>query len=263
MKAAYDAIYLSPHLDDAALSCGGQIYQLTKAGKAVLIVSVTAGDAPPTALSDFAQRLHDRWELALETVATRREEDAAASDMLGADFLHLDIMDCVYRKHPDTGDALYASEEALFGELHPAELALAKDLAGALAQLPESGSVFAPLTAGHHVDHQLTRLAAELWLGRNNLYYYEEFPYVLADGALPAEVKRKDNWRSQVLELSEEALARRIDAIACYRSQLSTFFNSREDLARQVSGYVHQIGGEQIWYHIALLANCGIGSRSI
>ena len=33
----YDAIFLAPHLDDAALSCGGQIAGLTRAGRRVLV----------------------------------------------------------------------------------------------------------------------------------------------------------------------------------------------------------------------------------
>ena len=65
MRTHYDAIYLAPHLDDAALSCGGQIYQLTAVGKQVLIVTIIAGDPPQNVVySDFARELHERWELA-------------------------------------------------------------------------------------------------------------------------------------------------------------------------------------------------------
>jgi LmbE family N-acetylglucosaminyl deacetylase len=251
MNSFYDAIYLSPHLDDAVLSCGGQIYQHTQAGETTLIVSIMAGDAPTADLSEFAQSLHDRWEVALDAVAVRREEDAAASDLLGADYLHLDLLDCIYRRDPDSGEALYATEEALFGDLHPAELALAQTLARTLANLPASGRVLAPLTAGHHVDHQLTRLAAEIWLRPERVLYYEEFPYVLAREAMPAGMTREDRWRSQTIELSDEALAMRIEATACYRSQLSTFFRNRDDLVRTVSGFVQNAGGERIWRQIA------------
>ncbi|MEZ4728018.1 MAG: PIG-L family deacetylase [Caldilineaceae bacterium] len=47
MPSVYDAIYLSPHLDDVALSCGGQIFGATRTGQRVLIVTITAGDPPP------------------------------------------------------------------------------------------------------------------------------------------------------------------------------------------------------------------------
>lgn len=252
MRSRYDAIYLSPHLDDAVLSCGGQIYQLTQAGGSALIVSIMAGDAPAGGLSEFAQSLHDRWQLAADASAERRREDRAASRIIGADYYHLDLLDCIYRRDPGAGLALYGSEEALFGQLHPAEEALARGLAQTLAQLPEADSIIAPLTAGHHVDHQLVRLAAEIWLGSGRLAYYEEYPYAQSPQALPVEVTQEGRWRSSIIALSSEALAARIEAIACYRSQLSTFFRDHDDLTRQVTEYVLEIGGERLWRRLVL-----------
>ena len=252
MNSFYDAIYLSPHLDDAVLSCGGQISQLIQTGGSALIVSIMAGDIPTTAISDFAQSLHDRWQLASNVSAVRREEDRAACQLLGADYYHLDFLDCIYRQDPVSGAALYDSEEALFGELHPAEKSLAISLAGDFAHLPTSDRVFAPLTAGHHVDHQLTRLAAEMWLGSNALTYYEEYPYALSKEAMTRELSSDNIWRSSVVQLTEAALAARIEAIACYRSQLSTFFSGYEDIVRSVSQYAQEVGGERLWHRIAL-----------
>ncbi len=39
----YRHIVLSPHLDDAALSCGGFIARMTAAGERVLVVNVCSG----------------------------------------------------------------------------------------------------------------------------------------------------------------------------------------------------------------------------
>lgn len=253
MKPYYDLIYLSPHLDDAVLSCAGQIYQSVEAGQSVLVATVMAGDAPTADLSPFAQSLHQRWEVASHTVAIRREEDKAASELLGVDFWHMDVLDCIYRRHPDSGEALYASEEALFGDIHPAEMALARSLAYKLDQMPQPGKALAPLTAGHHVDHQLTRLAAELWLGQDRLHYYEEFPYVLTEGAVPFDLTAAGALLPQVIELSDRALQMRIQATACYRSQLSTFFRDQNDLNQSVSNYVREVGGERIWHHHIVL----------
>ncbi|MCA9933816.1 MAG: PIG-L family deacetylase, partial [Anaerolineales bacterium] len=150
----YDAIYLSPHLDDVALSCGGQVYDLTAAGQSVLIVTIAAGDPPESPLSDFALALHSRWQLAADAVARRREEDAAACQVLGADCLHWDIPDCIYRLHPQTGAPLYTSNEALFGKVNEAETAVAAQLADRMCTLPPHDRVIAPLTVGNHVDHQ-------------------------------------------------------------------------------------------------------------
>ncbi|UCG26069.1 MAG: hypothetical protein JSW55_08825, partial [Chloroflexota bacterium] len=107
--------------------------------------------------------------------------------------------------------------------------------------------------AGHHVDHQLTRLAAELWLDHDRLRYYEEFPYVLTDGAMPAGLTKTRGWLPGVIELTDRAIEMRIEATACYQSQLSTFFLDKNDMAKSVKNHVHGAGGERVWRrHIAL-----------
>ena len=79
-------IFLSPHLDDAVLSCGGMIYQLAQAGQAVQVITIFAGDPPPGLLSPFAQSLHDRWQAG--SVA-RRSEDIEALTLLGAEAIQV------------------------------------------------------------------------------------------------------------------------------------------------------------------------------
>src|SRR6185295_15615325 len=61
----YDHIYLSPHLDDAALSCGGAIARHANAGARVLVVTICTA-APPSdgPFSDFANEVHQGWGLA-------------------------------------------------------------------------------------------------------------------------------------------------------------------------------------------------------
>ena len=63
-----DSIYLSPHLDDVALSCGGQIHQLTHrpGGQEVLIVTLMAGVPPPGPVSAFAREQHVAWGFAAD-----------------------------------------------------------------------------------------------------------------------------------------------------------------------------------------------------
>lgn len=248
MHAYYDFIYLSPHLDDAALSCGGQIYQQTSAGQRVLIVSLTAGDPPPAALSSYAQSLHDRWELISDAVAARRAEDRAACHILGADWLHWELPDCIYRFHPTTGVPFYVSDADIFGEVHPVEWALVTQLGAALRALPRHGQLVAPLTVGHHVDHLLTRQAAEQAVNPNQLCYYEDYPYAQQAGKLTRVIGDPPlGWQPEVIPLSAVALTVKIAAIAAFRSQFSTFFTDEDDLAAQVRGYASQVGGERVW----------------
>lgn len=254
MNAFYDAIYLSPHLDDAALSCGGQIYELTAEGKAVLVVTIMAGDPLSRPTSQFAQSLHQRWQLESDVVQARRAEDVAACRVMGADWQHWDFLDCIYRTEPETGRPLYASEEALFGEIAAADWGLAAELAGRMALLPTHERLYVPLTLGCHVDHQLTRQAAErafsaVETGRlaTTLFYYEDYPYAERTAAEQFMAQEAGGWQAKVIELTEKGVAARINAIQCFESQVSTFFKDGQDLADHVRSYIETVGGERVW----------------
>lgn len=248
MRTYYDAIYLSPHLDDAALSCGGQIYDRTAAGEHVLIVSVMAGSPHPSAQSDYIDSLHTRWEVEGDAAAERRAEDIAACAILGADYLHLDLPDCIYRFHPVEGTPLYLSDADIFGDIHPAETVLLADLVGQFQTLPRAGAVIVPLTLGHHVDHLAVRAAAErAW--SEGLAYYEDYPYAHQVEQWADMIADPAPWRSTRIPISDAALRAKFAAIWAFRSQLSTFFGSRDDMERQVGSYAEMVGGERTWQH--------------
>lgn len=251
MLSRYDYIYLSPHFDDAALSCGGQIYSWTKIGKSVLIVTIMAGHPPGSSLSDFVQSLHERWQLNADTVARRSAEDIAACRILGADHMHLEIPDCIYRVHPRTGDHLYALREEIFGAIHPAERGLVEEVKRRIRDLPKFDQLVAPLTVGNHVDHQVTRAAAERVLN-DGIRYYEDYPYAREAGALDAVVgSNSTTWLPESIPLNGEDLRVKIDSIAAYVSQMSSFFADHEDLVDQVNEYSQEVGGERIWRQTA------------
>lgn len=246
-RRSYAALFLSPHLDDAVLSCGGTIHLLTQAGKPVLVVSITAGDPPAGDLSPFAKNLHTRWRLASDTVALRRAEDIEACMSLGADWLHLQIPDCIYRRNIVNGIPLYDHDEALFGAIDPNEMNLVANISRQLGSLPSSELIYVPLAAGNHVDHQLTRLAAENWLEPSSFLYYEEYPYAQAESKLVTALSDDGQWHAEVVHLEPANVEARIQAVACYRSQISTFFADLEDLSAQVNRYVGKVGGERYW----------------
>ena len=247
MHTNYDSIYLSPHLDDAAMSCGGQIAEQTQQGKRVLIVTLMAGDPAMTTLSDYAQSLHSRWELITNATAERRAEDIVACQILGADTAHWQIPDCIYRTHPTTGKPFYVSDDDIFGDVHKEEHGLIDEIAGQIKHLPRCKQYFVPLTVGHHVDHVLTRTATEHCFG-TEVYYYEDYPYAQEPGKVDAVIQVDENqWSSEVISISELSLQTKIAAIAAFKSQLSTFFQDEVDLEQQVRGYMNHVGGERIW----------------
>ena len=114
-------IYLSPHFDDVALSCGGLVWEQSQARENVQVWTICAGEVPPGPLSPFAAELHARWEAGQNAPAERRVEDLAACRAMGAVHRHFDLPDCIYRRGLDQTTHLYASEEAIFGPIHPEE----------------------------------------------------------------------------------------------------------------------------------------------
>jgi LmbE family N-acetylglucosaminyl deacetylase len=247
----YTTIYLSPHLDDAALSCGGQIYERTRQGERVLIVTVAAGDVPAAPLSELARLHHERWQLVADTVQRRREEDILACQILGADYRHWSLPDCIYRRHPQTNEPLYTTLDAIFGSVRAAESGLVAQLARQMAGLPPAAQVYAPLGVGGHVDHQLTRQAAEICYGRS-LTYYEDYPYVAMAGTLAKVIAPDDTrWQPTTVPLSEAALQAKYRSIAAFASQLSSFFHDQADMEAQVGSYAAQVGGERLWHQVA------------
>ena len=170
-------IYLSPHFDDAVLSCGGLIYEQTRQGLQAEIWTIFAGDAPAGLLSPLALRCHVDWGIpdVHELVAARRDEDQAAAAIVGAEIVHFSLPDCIYRRSAD-GQSLYPDE--VFVPFHPFDQGLDGDIAVVMAAELEADDILVvPLAIGDHVDHRLARLAAERL--HRPLRYYADIPYVL------------------------------------------------------------------------------------
>jgi LmbE family N-acetylglucosaminyl deacetylase len=245
--------YLSPHLDDAALSCGGSIARATAAGEEVEVLTIFAGDEPEEAATPLVARLYELWKLPLGGVMrARRAEDAAACARLGARATWWTELEAIHRRHPASGAPLYPDLRALFGEPAPVERARRVDeLAGRLRALPAADRVVSPLGVGGHADHRLLRRAAEAAFGAG-LRYYEEFPYALWKRfAVLRAIGLGRRFRSERLPLAEADVVARIEAIGCYASQLQPLFRSRERLESMVRRHVRRAGGERLWRRTA------------
>jgi LmbE family N-acetylglucosaminyl deacetylase len=248
-------LFLSPHLDDAALSCGGLICSQTSSGIPVLVVTIFAGLPPLSALSPLAAGLHERWGNPGNPVGMRRQEDRTAMRLLGADCVHLRYLDAIYRADGDC--FLYVSDEELFGPPRPSDQSLVPQIVSDIASLhgAEGATLFAPLAAGNHVDHQLVRdVALALEGPSHSIVFYEDYPYVERPGDLTKALHTMSpaTWRAEVQPLSEQCLQTKVKAIAVYSSQLGTLFNGEEMMAQRVRDYAltvspdHQYG-ERFW----------------
>jgi LmbE family N-acetylglucosaminyl deacetylase len=254
-------VYLSPHLDDAVLSCGGAIHRHAQAGAEVLAITVFAADFEGSGLSPFAHLLHQEWGGLPQPFALRRAEDSAALAFVGAKGKNLNYLDAIYRLAPD-GEWLYPNVEAVFGELHPAD-SLNLDGARGLAEqvsrllpLPEEVQIHAPLSVGHHVDHQIVRSAARLLLKAGyKVGFYEDYPYAETPGALEAALSLAGTgeWHMETIALTPENMTAKVSALGYHRSQLATLFGEAMAMPNRVWSFAATRSAqaclaERIWW---------------
>ncbi len=235
-----NVIFLSPHLDDAALSCGGLIAHLIPNGAEVLVITVFAGFPARREPSALAAQLHSHWGDPADPVVLRRNEDKKAIGLLGADWLHLHYPEAIYRFEEPS--FLYLRSGDLFGSPHPSDSAVVAQIAESVTEIchPGQTEIHAPLAIGNHVDHQLVRNAAFILLRRSfRVTFYEDYPYVEVPGALTMALEGTGvtRWREKVQDLEEDCLAQKTQAIARYASQMNELFQGAEKMAERVRDY--------------------------
>lgn len=270
-------IYLSPHLDDAVLSCGGAIHRQATSGEPVQTITVFAGDAQDDPVPPFAREQHDYWGNPPQPMALRRSEDAAALALLGAGVQHLGYLDAVYRTGAGS-QSLYADVEALLGEVHAADR-LGQEGVDALVDLldgtistsgvfdrfpPEPCGndredmmvVYAPLGVGCHVDHQIVHRVGRQLLARGyRMAFYEDYPYAERPGALESTMLAAgaDGWKPETITLDAANLTAKVSALGYYRTQMTVLFGGPEAMPNRVWAFAATRSpgaglGERIWW---------------
>jgi LmbE family N-acetylglucosaminyl deacetylase len=253
-------LYLSPHEDDAALSCGGQIAQLTRRGETVIIFTIMAGTVPPEFKpTELTRENHERWALGDDPITGRRNEDLCAAQALGAEVRFGPYPDALYRVHPTSAAPLYKNNEALFGVVHAQDPVLQAKRAAVVQaitsvfKLKDDDSIHIPLAIGRHVDHQLVRDMGRSiirWRPNNPFFFYEDYPYARqGEAVVKAALAGVDVPTNRMTHpLDPDAIDAKIAAIKCYKSQLSGLdWHTPDAMAREVRTYIAQVGGEREW----------------
>jgi LmbE family N-acetylglucosaminyl deacetylase len=230
-------VILSPHLDDAVLSCW---HVLTRSDD-VVVINVFAGE--PAGLG--APAWWDEYTGATDSgarVRERIEEDRRALALAGREPINLSFLDEQYREHDQPLDPLTEQIERL---------------------LPPASDIYAPAALANHTDHLLVRAAAlELRAFGFDVSLYADLPHatvhgwpawvagarapatkdlatavweraLAATGLMPAELT------PSVHSLDSEAHARKLAAVQTYRTQVEALaeFVGRPLTDREALGY--------------------------
>ncbi len=235
-------IYLSPHLDDAALSAGGWIYEQTQKNIPVEIWTIMCGYPPNDSLSPFAQYLHKQWGMnsAEEVIRQRRQEDIRSAKILGAAVQHFDFFDCIYRQNKK-GEWLYVD---IFREPLADESDFPTEIANEISKrLTPDAKLVCQFGIGNHVDHILVRRAAELL--NKPLLYVADIPYLFKH---PEQLNSHTAGMKETVEaVSETGIHVWREAVAAYDSQVLALFESHESMRNQIREYCLENNGLRFW----------------
>jgi LmbE family N-acetylglucosaminyl deacetylase len=227
-------VYLSPHYDDVAFSCGGLVWEQVQQGNRVSILTICAGKPPPGPISEFAQGLHARWGATPDPIEVRRTENIQSCRILGATPVDFSIPDAIYRRSPVDQSPLYTSETDLFSGVPVEEFSLVERLKDELTQaLPGTCELVCPLALGDHVDHNLVRTTAETL--QRPLWYFGDFPYLLDWHAATPDPRSQMSGRR--FSITERGLEAWQASIAAHQSQISTFWDGVGEMNEAVRAF--------------------------
>ena len=237
-------LFLSPHLDDAVLSCGAYISKLLKEGESVKVITLFTGCPPEDEISTAAKRFHEECGVGPEPIKFRCEEDVAAMRYLGCEFRHAGFYECLYRKN-DSGEFIYPDLENIYHleiEMEQSFMdVVEKDIFEATKGFDQ---IYAPLGIGNHADHLLIRRIVEKIsskLGKKTLFY-QDFPYEVNSSDRP-KIEVNGHSPNTVVELSQEDVETKIHAIKLYESQIHILFDDENDMERCVYRHSRECDG--------------------
>ena len=233
-------VYLSPHLDDAILSCGGLICNQRQTGERVVVMTLCAGQPASNFRSTLAKEYERSWGTPGEGITRRLRENSLVLAAMKVTDWRFDTPDAVYRGIG--GTPYYMQREDLYGSPHPSEGKSLPALWGKMIKLltrrEKTVILYAPLAVGGHVDHELVRRTGELLRESGcEVWFYEDYPYaeVLPAGIQSARERFGDcDWISRVEVIDA---ATKIGMVKGYRSQIGNLFGCENELACRVSEF--------------------------
>ena len=216
---------IPPHLDDAAFSAGAALATRARCGWRVVIATIfTASVARPSGFA-LACQLDKGLPADVDYMALRREEDAKACSILGAEHRHLPLKEAPHRG--------YANAAALFGPVREDDAAW-NDVPSVIAPLLQvfaPAEIWAPRAVGGHVDHVLVHRGLRRCAPAMPIRWWTDFPYA----SRPAPPDPESAYVQRAIWIDEPASAAdratKVAACAAYSSQLAFQFGGLEAMA--------------------------------
>jgi LmbE family N-acetylglucosaminyl deacetylase len=228
------AVFVSPHLDDAVLSCAALMRAMADVAPVTVVTVFSAAGEPPHTRAARTFLRQCGASDAATLFAARRAEDVAVLEGLGVRHVHLGHPDALFRRRADPSGLLRRAGRVLpeldhryptfrfdidLGRVSRGDRRLREQITGQVAALAHGAVVFAPLGVGRHIDHLLARSVGE----HLRAVLYADFPYTTRDpGAEAAAAGELPGWAWTA------DLAAKAPVIAGYRTQVDALFPGGE-----------------------------------
>ena len=226
------ALFVSPHLDDVAFSCGATLALLARSGWHTVLATVFTRSVPDPTGFALACQLDKGLSPEVDYMALRREEDREAAE-------HLRVGECLWLDLPEAPHRGYHSAATMFAGV-PEEDEVWREVAGSLRGLLDARApdiLFAPQALGAHADHlQVVRAVLELPPNAPPVAWYRDAPYATRNpGSLPSPLL-PDGLSEGAVDATE-TLDAKLRASAAYATQLGFQFGGEEGMRRTLSGF--------------------------
>ncbi len=225
--------FVSPHLDDAALSCGGLLCHLADKTDVTVVSVFTKVTQSPYTLSARQFLKQCKNPDAENLFEERKKEDVEALNSIGVKTTHLGFVDASWRKK----EGLHGLRKAIadvfpeFGHVYPTyrwnvisgviskyDNSLMDSIKKSLESLISSHQkfvVFCPLGIGNHVDHVVVNKCCQEVF--DDIIYWSDFPYSTKDDKHDnLKIEEKFRW-------SQRGDQKR-QLVQGYKSQFSAIF---------------------------------------
>ena len=222
----FHCVFVSPHEDDAILSCGTLLSKLSGKVDVTVVNVFTKAHKKPYTLAARKFLMFTGYANAEELYEARRKEDKEAFSSLSVKITYLDLEDALFRKKEKKSflgklipefDHYYPTYQLHIVknivQTDPAPAALEKHLE---RFKDKKYLIFAPFGVGNHADHRIARLATEKVFDRYILY--SDFPYNTRLHSVGTAFKNGEEFRIESnMELKDPL-------IKAYKTQFTGLF---------------------------------------
>ena len=185
-------IFLSPHLDDAVVSCGGTIAKLIYEREDVLVITTYTKELD---LKTVPKKFHK-----FAIYEQRKKEDQAALDKLSADFKWLDLDERVYRTPLLKKPVDVFKIDLTLGLKQFINILEIQAEIDKIYEENHKSKIYSPLGVGNHFDHVEVFLASLMYMVDNALFDNFLF-YLDSYGMFSTKMRKKHYLGKKFLSL--------------------------------------------------------------